>query len=184
MKKLLIPIIAIAFLLSGCSDYKDSAQKKESRVVERNERGLLVSQPPPTGAWSQIRQNIIDIEKAQIATTATTSFLFHTGNPDPIKICSSIGFPIPATYQLTNPEKIINRDNREDFVISQQETTGVYTGDTSGTYVICIGADGNGRAAYWEGNVETETGQATWNFDTKQIESIGTSTAVITTTQK
>ena len=181
MKKLFIPVIAVAILLTGCSPFKDSAQEEESKVVESNEKQLLTAQPAPTGAWSQIRQNIIDIEQAQITTTATTTFMFHMGNPNPVKICSSIGFPIPATYQLTNPQKIVDRSNSDDVVIAQQETTGVHTGDTSGTYVICIGDDGAGRIAYWEGPVETETGQAKWNPDTELIESIGTSTAVVST---
>jgi len=64
-------------------------------------------------------------------------------------------------------------------VIAQQETTGVYTGDTSGTYVICIDESGGGRITYWEGPVETETGEATWNSELHQIESTGKSTAEV-----
>jgi len=180
MKKILSCVALVILVAVGCSDSEPSATNQERRVVERNEKQQLKGQPAPTGAWSQLRQNLIDIEAAQIGTTATTTFMFHMGNPNPVKECSSIGFPIPATYQLTNPEKLIDSPRySEDHVVAQQETTGVYTGDTSGTYVICVDDSGNGRITYWEGPVETETGEATWNKTTHQIESTGKSTAEV-----
>lgn len=179
MKKPLLLITALATLAIGCSETADQdANKREANTVAKMQRKLSVAQPAPTGDWSQLRQNVIDIETAQINTTATTTFFFNQGIGNPIKSCESVGFPIAATNQLTNPEAIAVKDHNVGVLsLPQQETTGVYTGDSTGTYVICIDPSGKGRITYWEGFVQTETGQATWDRTLGQITSTGASTA-------
>lgn len=179
MKKALLLITALATLAVGCSSPADqTANEREADTVAKAQRKLAVSQPAPSDDWSQLRQNVIDIETAQINTTATTTFFFNQGIPNPIKSCESIGFPIAATNQLTNPEAIAYAEGNVGVLsLPQQETTGVYTGDSTGTYVICIDPSGKGRITYWEGFVQTETGQATWDRTLGQITSTGNSTA-------
>jgi hypothetical protein len=183
--RIIVGILAVLAILgaSSCDDEK-SANAKERATVSSNQKKLAVAQPLPTGDWSQLRQNLIEIETAQINTTATTTFFFNQGVVDPVKTCQSVGFPIPASYQLSNPEAPLYSSSHDDLTLPQQETTGVYTGDTTGTYVICIDGKGKGRIAYWEGFVQTETGPATWNVQQHAIESSGESTAEVTTDGK
>lgn len=183
---ILVAILGALTLTAGSCDGETSdANKTERKSVESSQRKLAVAQPLPTGDWSQLRQNLIEIETAQINTTATTTFFFNQGVVDPVKTCQSVGFPIPASYQLSNPEAVaINDAQSGTLSLPQQETTGVYTGDTTGTYVICIDGKGKGRITYWEGFVQTETGPATWNTEQHMIVSSGESTAAVTTDGK
>lgn len=172
--------------LAACSDSTGSnATDSEQDTAETQLDGYLKAQPVPIFNWSQLRQNLIEIETAQANTTATTSFFFNQAVTDPVMSCPSIGFAIPATYQLTNPDKVIQLGVRErgSVTIGQLEATGVYTADTTGTYVICIDDKGKGYAFYWEGFVATVSGPASWNADTHQIELTGSPSGEFSTGQ-
>jgi len=78
------------------------------------------------------------------------------------KSCPSIGFPTPTTAQLTNPLQDVGTGGP----IGQLEPNGVYTGDSTGTYVVCVAPNGTKYVSYWEGDVQTEGGPAHWD-DTK-----------------
>lgn len=177
MKKLLT-VVVLAVLLVGCTEDKKqtNATKEDQKISASILAGYQKSQPVPKMNWSQLRQNLIEIETAQVKTTATTSFFFNQGIQDPIISCPSIGFPIPATYQLTNPQQVVTHgysDARSGTAIPQIEANGVFTADTTGTYVICVDAKGKPYASYWEGFVNTITGPAKWNVETHQVELIG-----------
>jgi len=47
--------------------------------------------------------------------------------------------------------------------VSQIDPNGVYQGNSTGTYVICLNAQGKPYAVYWEGFVQAVTGVARWN---------------------
>ncbi len=170
----------------GSGDDGDGgAKKQEEKNADQQLSQYLISQPVPQFNWSQLRQNLIEIQTAQANGTATTSFFFNQGIPDPIHACPSIGFAIPATYQLTNPDQITNVDTPGEggtaVTTGQLEATGVYTADTTGTSVICIDDKGEGYAFYWEGFVSTVAGPAKWNVDTRQVELTGKPTGDFTT---
>ena len=187
MKKLVtLMVAAMALTLTACGtsgNDKGSATNADQQLANEQLDQFQKSQPVPKYNWSQLRQNLIELEKAQADTTATTSFFFNVGVKEPITVCPSIGFPIPATYQLTNPQQVISLDTPgaggAAVTIGQLEPTGVYTADTSGTYVICVGDDGKAYAQYWEGFVGTVSGPATW--DGTAIKLTGTSSADFTT---
>lgn len=162
--------VIVGFALTAGSCDHGGNNKKETNQVRSQLGVYLQAQPVPEFQSSQYRQNVIDIETAQADTTATTSFLFNQGVQDPITSCPSIGFPIPSTAQLTNPE---GKLQDYSLVVGQMEATGVYTGDSTGTYVICVNAKGEAYASYWEGFVNTVTGPATWNTTTHQVELTG-----------
>jgi hypothetical protein len=152
-------LAALLALSAGTS----TPQGTEQKIAKEQLKGFLAAQPVPTFAWSQLRQNLIELETAQADTTATTSFFFNQGVADPITVCPSSGFPIPPSYQLTNPEQISSRSDGSDRVaVPQIESTGVYTAGSTGTYVICIDGTGDPYAFYWEGFVSTVTGPAQW----------------------
>jgi hypothetical protein len=171
-----LALLAIPVLLFASCSSEGGSRGTEEKTAEEQLSQFLQSQPIPKFSTSQLRQNLIDIETAQANATATTSFFFNQGVVDPIHSCPSIGFPIPGTFQLTNPDQVVGGGDSKE-VISQLESTGVYTGDTSATTAICVDADGRGYAFYWEGFVSGVAGPAEWNATTKQIELIGAPTA-------
>ncbi len=169
ISKILVAIMALAVLASACSpdpsassDALDRETQQADRVAER----FTDSQPVPEFEWSQLRQNLIELLSAQARTTQTTSFFFTLGATAPIASCPSIGFPIPATYQLTNPERALGvnlkHSNGAAVDVAQMEATGVYTADTTGTYVMCVASNGQVYAKYWEGFVMSDTGLSEW----------------------
>lgn len=176
----LISVIAI-FGFAACSEEADDATRAESDVAEQQLNQFLQAQPVPEFNSSQLRQNLIDIQTAQANATATTSFFFNMGINDPIHTCPSIGFPIPGTFQLTSPEKPAGSRDGGYYSLPQLEATGVYTGDTTATTVICVDDQGRGYASYWEGFVSTVAGPAEWNSETKTVELTGSPSAEFST---
>lgn len=176
MRKLIIAAAALplAFALGACDSGTDSSTATQNDQAVTNSQLLRYqkNQPVPAFDWSQYRQTIIDVEQAQVHGTATTSFFFNLGTPNPIKSCPSIGFPVATTAQLTNPDQVeLHQGNYNggNVVISQQEPNGVYTGDSSGTYVVCVSKSGQKYVTYWEGDVQTEGGAAHWDRSQGQI---------------
>lgn len=172
----IVALLAPVAAFSGCtvsSQPESVAQDKAS--ADANLNRLNDAQPIPAFSWSQIRQNLIEINRAQAETTQTTTFFFNLGVTNPVTSCPSIGFPIPSTAQLTNPFQAIGDigDNGSGAVIAQSEQTGIYTGDSSGTYVICVDALGKAYAAYWEGFVYAVTGPAEWDVTAGQAKLVG-----------
>lgn len=191
-KSILILTVAV-FGLAACTTGEDdsASRKQEQNAAQEQLDQFLVSQPVPKFNWSQLRQNLIEIETAQANTTATTSFMFllaGVGDSGPmVHSCPSIGFPIPATYQLTNPEQTVSLDTPGEggaaVTVSQLESTGVYTGDTTGTYVMCVDPQGDAYAFYHEGYVATVTGPAHWDIEKGEVVMDGTSSAEFTVTK-
>jgi hypothetical protein len=174
-KRKILSIAAVVVVFFGvfagtCGDDENKAQTRDRATAEKQLTGYQTNQPVPVFTWSQLRQNLIEIETAQAQTTQTTTFFFNQGVQDPVSSCPSIGFPIPSTYQITNPEAKV-RDH--DFALPQIEANGVYTDQSTGTYAICVDAQGRPYADYWEGFVKTVTGPAKWNTGSHQVELVG-----------
>lgn len=190
MKKFGMAVFAMACLgvvAAGCSNpIGQSSNEKDRKTAERQLATLSQSQPVPSFNWSQVRQNLIELETAQAQTTQTTTFFFNQGIQTPIMSCPSIGFPIPSTYQLTNPVQAETHGYQDagTVTVGQIEAIGVYTGDSTGTYVICVDATGKAYANYWEGFVQTVTGPAVWNDSKKQVELTGPPSFDFTSKQK
>lgn len=188
-KPIILGAAALAVLVltaSSCDgDGKSSSTNEEENVAEQQATGFLRSQPIPVFNWSQLRQNLIEIETAQANGTVTTSFFMSDGVLDPRHDCPSIGFPIPSTYQLTNPDKIEQPGPRErgTVTVAQMESTGAYTGDSAATYVICINADGDAYPVYWEGTVLNAGVPATWDYEQHHMVVTGEPTGEFTTGQ-
>ena len=180
--KIVIPalVIAAALALTGCTADLSTAAEKDSALTNGQLNTYSANQPIPKSNWSQYRQTIIDTELAQIHGVATTTFFFNMGSNIPLKTCPSIGFPVASTAQLTSPDQATGSYSAP-AVVSQQEPNGVYTGVSSGTYVVCVSADGKKRINYWEGSVETEGGAAHFDTKTMQIVDYGGSTVVTVT---
>ncbi|MEC5149199.1 hypothetical protein [Cryobacterium sp. GrIS_2_6] len=160
----LAAVVALGLALTGCTETPSATQNDQVASNSQLDR-YQKNQPIPAADWSQYRQTVIDVENAQIHGVATTTFFFNQGTPKPIKVCPSIGFAVPTTAQLTNPDQITNTSGAAAGygVVAQQEPSGVYTGASSGTYVVCVASDGSKYISYWEGDVQTEGGAAHWD---------------------
>jgi len=158
---------------------KATAQKVEQNQQANDSLTLIQAQPVPHFDWSQIRQTLIDIEGAQAKVVQTTSFFFQQGMDHPYLVCNSIGFPIASTTELTNPLQVAQDHSQYggDVPIGQQDPTGVYTGQSAGTYVLCVNSAGQVEPNYAEPNVHTVAGPAAWDTKTQTIVFTGTPTA-------
>lgn len=164
--------------LTACSgdSSKTKAQNTEQQQASNGLNSLLRDQPVHSYQYSQVRQNLQELEDAQANGTVTTSFFMHMGLADPVFSCPSIGAPIASTTELTNPQQIVNgNSDHGTATINQADPTGVYTGQSTGTYILCVGANGAVNPVYWEGNVMTAFGPAVWNKTTHMMEITGPS---------
>lgn len=166
----------------GCT-HSNPANAKDQRTSSTALAQLDASQPVQTYTWSQQRQSLIEIERAKATTTLTTTFFFNQGVQDPIQSCPSIGFPVASTEQLTNPSQIVwdqGSGSGGNVAIPQIDPTGTYTGNSSGTYVMCSTPSGQAYADYWEGFVQTVTGPAVWDSAAHAVKLTGTPTGAFT----
>jgi hypothetical protein len=160
---LICVFLGLMFTAGSCESATNADETLTDSQLQTYKQG---GQDVPKFDWSQHRQTIIDIEKAQANTVATTTFFFNEGIQEPVKSCPSIGFPIASTTQLTNPQQWTSGGGN----VAQMEPTGVFTGESSGTYVVCVTPAGIKYITYWEGNVHAEGGPAKWNPSTHLIE--------------
>jgi hypothetical protein len=177
MKRFIVVFAVVALSVMGlaaCGQGKSAQNKAIS--LEQKQQGidtynLDTNQPVPGFNYSQIRQNLKEIETAQANGVQTTSVFYNLGSNKPVYSCPSIGAPIPTTDQLTNPVQA-QKDNIAplnngggNVVVGQEDPNGVYSGQSTGTYVICVLPNGKAEATYWEGYVGTWFGPATVSAD-------------------
>lgn len=182
-------IAFIAVLFAACDNNKGvpSGQAQENKQQAQSTESLVINQPLPHFNYSQLRQNLIELETAQATGVQTTSFFFNNGVQDPIFSCPSIGVPIPNTMSLSNPQQVVHDGyptGGAALTTGQMDPNGVYTPQSStGTSVICIGADGKPIGQYWEGNVHAVFAPAKWNQQLHQVEIIGPASFTFTKSQ-
>lgn len=166
-------------LFAACnSGPSNNAVQREQQTSTSILNQLLTAQPIPAFKWSQLRQTLIDIETAQADTTQTTTFFFNQGVTDPVNSCPSVGFPVASTTELSNPQQTVNDgypNGGAVVTLPQIDPNGVYAGDSSGTYVLCVSASGQTYGVYWEGFVYALTGPAVWNPTTNSVTPTGPS---------
>lgn len=176
MKKLITSVVAIAaIVLLSASSCDSEAADKDKQVTNDALVQLQNAQPQPVFKWSQERETLIQLLAARATTTPTTSIFYNQGIKEPITSCPSIGFPIASTTQLTSPDQWIGSGGA---VVALAEPVGVYTGNSTGTYVLCITSKGVQYPFYWEGFVATIGGQAEIGAD-GQVRLIGEPTVVV-----
>ena len=172
----------LALGLVGCTGggggnaAEGNTQNQDTNLLEQN-------QPLPVFPTSQLRQNLIEIEAIQSLGTPTTTFFFPPGasassGTTPIAVCPSQGEPIPNTVSLSNPHKPYQGPITTDGgdVVDQMDPNGTYApASSSGTYVLCVGANGQVVLHYWEGDVYTVSGTAVWDAATHSVQQVGPS---------
>lgn len=150
MKKI-VALVVLGLVLVGCSPTTESV-KQDQQLTDRQLQQYQAVQPVPFFNWSMTRQVLIDVFQAQNSARQTWAvFMSYTGTA--LFSCESVGFPVPADTQLTNPDQIaIYNPNGTSYdgVVGQMEPNGTYSSsNTSATYVLCI-HNGKTTPVYWE----------------------------------
>lgn len=149
MKNIII-LVVLSFALIGCVPRADEV---DQRTVNQQQTVYTQNQPVPVFDWSQDRDTFIQIYKAKNEARNTWSVVTAQGTGQPIWMCPSVGFPIPADSQLTNPVQALGSGGA---VIEQAEPNGLFSSkNTDATYVLCVMSNGDISPVYTEQKVTT-----------------------------
>ena len=152
MRNLKIPMMSLlaSMFVAGRCD----ADAVEHETVDNQQSTYVRNQPLPTFPWSLERHLLIQLYQARNQSVTTYSYVINQFNGTIMWSCTSLGFPIPATTQLTNPQRVVY----QSAVIPQPEPNGVFAPpDTEGTWVLCASEGGNLEPVYIEEHVRTFT---------------------------
>jgi hypothetical protein len=174
--------IGLLSTTAACSCSNSSGAAANSTIKASANTGVETTmdnnQPSPIFDHSNMRSVGIEIEAIEALGENTYSFGFMQGFSHPIWSCPSLGEPFSSTSQITNPEQV-DPDTNPGHPNSTAATTpnmdpnGIYSGDSTGTYVLCVNAQGAPYAKYWEGYVDTESSPAHWDASSQQIVDTG-----------
>lgn len=150
MKKILLVLfVLMVFVLTSCGDYtsqSDIEQGQQSDGVEAITRNQPI---PDLGGYSFERQIVIETYLARNNTIATYAYMFSMDGKI-IEICPSIGYPIPYSTQLSNPERT-EYTSSGMVTLPNSEPNSLYPpGDAAATLVQCVQPDGSVAPVYIE----------------------------------
>lgn len=133
-------LVFILFTAMSC-DYTPPQTSSESNQVNDQQTTYSQNQPLHQYGYSPERDAYQQIYDARMKDLNTWSLVFPPANTG-IKpyVCPSVGYPIPYTSQLTNPDQVHSGSSAADpsVVIPQAEPNGLYTGNTDATWVRCV----------------------------------------------
>jgi hypothetical protein len=138
--------------------------------------------PLPSFGFSELRFELVQIEAVQALGINSTSYGFEPGIQHPAWTCPSIGLPVPATDQLSNPDQAQwnsgsggnNAWAVAGVAVGQEDPNGVFQGDTTGTYSLCVTPTGHQYLQYNEGYTDATTAPSHWDAASGQIVLTGT----------
>jgi hypothetical protein len=167
-------MLALGLSLAACTH----GNATNNAINNSSDTGVEITmdnnQPAPIFDHSDIRATAIEIEAIQALGENTTSFAFLPGVKDPIWSCPSLGEPVAADTQITNPQQVDpntdpGQNNSTSLTLPNMDPNGIYSGDTTGTYVLCVNNQGVPYAHYWEGYIDAVSGPAMWDPATGQV---------------
>ena len=158
-------LFSVSLALLACdmpAEKKKTADEKDVQTVNEQQDIYAQSQPVPVFKWSQDRDNLIQIYRQKATESRNTYTVVRSyGTGEIVWHCASVGFPLPADTQLTNPLKSEWRTGYQSIAgtgIEQAEPNGLYTSkNTDGTYVLCVDDQGVISPQYTEEKVEAFT---------------------------
>ena len=150
-----LPVVALCCMADSC-DNQPSARSKEASIVEKQNQIYVATQPPPVFDWSLERHLLTELYKARNNAVATYSYVRNQYTGKVMSSCPSVGFPISAATQLTNPQMIAAKEYQTGVLaLPQAEPNGLFTpAESRGTYVMCLNKDGKVTPRYYEQDVE------------------------------
>lgn len=137
-----LPWLVLAFIvLSGCSLFSSDTPQTASESTQVNDQQTIYAQNQPLHHYdySPERDELQQIYDFRMKGGNTWTVFYSMGKP--IFSCPSIGFPLPYTTQLTNPDQVQEHNGQYsggNVVVPQAEPNGLYTGTTNATEVLCV----------------------------------------------
>jgi hypothetical protein len=170
----IVGVLLLAVGITACTSSRHAnATRNDQKTSDAILNHFQTVQPAPQFDWSQIRQTLIDAETAQARATQTTTFDFNYGVADPIFSCPSIGFPVAGTSQITSPDKENDHGSYGQSVTSQIDPNGIFSGNTTATYVLCVGENGKTYLHHVEEFAHAVAGPAVWDYTHHRIQITG-----------
>lgn len=138
-----VVLIVFALLIAGCTD---SATYAERTTVNQQQDIYLRNQPIPSFDWSLERDEAIQLYQIRNEARNTYTVITAQGTGTVLFMCPSIGYPLPADVQLTNPQQYYS-----GTTVSQAEPNGLFSSlNTDATWVMCVNEDGEVTPIYTE----------------------------------
>lgn len=151
--KLIVLFVLLVFVFSGCGD-PTSAQIEQSQQELANKQIVRNQPPPDLGGWSFERHIVTELYKARNRTISTYTYTIIEYTGQIVEVCPSIGYPIPYSTQLTNPEKIEDRYQSGYAILPNPEPNGLYPPSSAeATIINCVNPDGSLSPVYFEPRV-------------------------------
>lgn len=190
MQRIIIVVAALASILAACTvPVNNNSQARDAQRTEQQQSIYEVNQPIPAFTYSQDRDTLIQIYRLRNEARLTYTTFHSMNDPQPVFGCPSRGYPIPADTQLTNPQQLAGAwvpsgsstgDTRSDGkggwvrwvdgVIELPEPNGIYSsGNTDGTWVLCIRPDGSVHPIYSEMKLQTFPFEVHWDAQQKML---------------
>jgi len=168
--RIAVAVAAVALGLSACNGSSDGGGAGNAIANQQqaaDSRQAAYVQPIPFFPFSQIRQTVIEAEAIDALGIASTTFDFVPGIDHPVLSCPSVGVPVPATDELSNPVvaqwKYSGSDGVAGVGLGQQEPDGIFPGDTTGTNGLCLNSAANQFLNYDEAYTIAVTAPAYWD---------------------
>lgn len=155
--RFIIAVLLAGLVFAACTDdgnKQESVRDRESAAINTGFDRLTQSQQVPSFDYSQERQTLIDVLTLRAEGTHGTAYV-RALDGTLLWWCPTVGAPVPSTYQLTNPDQLATTGPRERGTVTLPlgEPSGVYTGDSAATWVLCLDDNGNAFARYDEATV-------------------------------
>lgn len=165
---------ALCLGATACSSTGTIGQSTGDQIAQQQQQQddttLEYAEPLPDFPFSEIRYELIQIEAIQALGISSTSFVFVQGISHPVLVCPSVGVPVPATDELSNPVTPLWKSGGSNgnygvagVGVDQEDPTGVYSGETSGTNGLCLNSAGQQYDVYNEAYYITITAPAYWD---------------------
>lgn len=160
----LLVLSMLTAFASGCEDGsskdKKSAEEREEDATGRSMNRMTASQQVPEYDFSQERQTLIEAQNIRAEGTHGTAQVYNLDGS--LRWwCPTVGAPVPSTYQLTNPWDVEWRGGthgNSGAAVSRAEPTGVYSGDSEATWIVCLDDAGTAFGKYSEAQVDWTSG--------------------------
>jgi hypothetical protein len=158
MKKFALLFLVLSFaglaMAAACEEGQKESISRDQDQVDRQQAVYASAQPFPQFDFSQTRHSLTQIYQAKTRAVNTWSVISLFDKP--VFVCPSVGYPIPADTQLTNPLQATRLTGEDGGVtnIEQAEPDGTYTSkNTIATFILCVRPGGQVTAVYSEPTV-------------------------------
>jgi hypothetical protein len=145
---------------SGTTKKNSANNRTETEAIASSFRQIHESNPIKVFKTSQEYDTLQDVLTLRAEGTHGTAVV-TTFDGTLLWWCPTLGAPIPSTYQISNPSAFVDppdKGGQTDVLVAQGEPTGVYPGDSTATWVLCLDDHGTPFGQYDEANIRWTSG--------------------------